>query len=528
MCGIVGVWNLDKRPIDKAEFDVFADSLAHRGPDGRGVYLTLGNSLALGHRRLAIFDLSLKGAQPMSFGGDRYKIVYNGELYNFLELRKELNSLGYIFATETDTEVIVASYMHWGEDCQLKFNGMWAFCIWDEKNKTLFLSRDRFGIKPLYYYTDNNTFIFASELKAFLALKEFKLDFDSSLVSLGLTRYIMVESQQRSLLRGVKKLLPGNCLLLNANNSFLIRKWWNTYDHLVDVPVSYDDQVAMLRDLFISSCDLRMRSDVPIGTCLSGGLDSSSVLCSMGQISKETGCNERTSYSWRNAFVARYPGTLQDESAYADEVIRATSSKAYYSDMIPSDFFESLEDIIYYCESISDIPFGPWFVYANMSQNGVNVSLDGHAGDELLVGYHMFIRYAMQDGISLLGGRRKYDELKSILESMYVEGEYMNIPSYSNIFKEVLLDKPGLKQVRPILRWVKKMLRVSPLEIECSWLKAFPTKSINVKVDKISGISGHLAKALYRSFHDEALPTNLHDFDRMSMAHGVEVKMPFL
>ena len=139
MCGIVGIWNLDDRPIDRSELDKFTDSLSHRGPDGRGIYLDSIVSLGLGHRRLSILDLTPKGQQPMSYANGRYWITHNGELYNFIELQKELTSLGYKFKSNSDTEVILAAYVEWGKDCQLKFNGMWAFAIWDPQERVLFL-----------------------------------------------------------------------------------------------------------------------------------------------------------------------------------------------------------------------------------------------------------------------------------------------------------------------------------------------------------------------------------------------------
>ncbi|HWS87098.1 MAG TPA: hypothetical protein VN282_09055 [Pyrinomonadaceae bacterium] len=149
MCGIAGLLNLDGRPADGGVVGAMTRALAHRGPDGEGVHVE--GALGLGHRRLAILDLSPAGRQPMSFADGRYWITYNGEIYNFIELRRELEGLGYSFRTQADTEVILAAYDRWGPDCQLKFNGMWALAVWDARERTLFLSRDRFGIKPLYY-----------------------------------------------------------------------------------------------------------------------------------------------------------------------------------------------------------------------------------------------------------------------------------------------------------------------------------------------------------------------------------------
>ena len=161
MCGITGLWNLNGEPVNPHMFDRFTDSLAHRGPDGRGVYVDAQLPLALGQRRLAIIDTSDTGRQPMPYVNGRYWIVYNGELYNFLELREELIKAGYTFTTDSDTEVILAAYDRWGKDCFLRFNGMWALAIWDSQEKELFISRDRFGVKPMHYFYDGERFAFA-------------------------------------------------------------------------------------------------------------------------------------------------------------------------------------------------------------------------------------------------------------------------------------------------------------------------------------------------------------------------------
>src|SRR5688500_503697 len=187
MCGIVGVWNRSGEQISPLELRRFTDSLAHRGPDGNGFYIDPEANLGFGHRRLAILDTSDGGHQPMSSLEDRYWIIYNGEIYNFLELRAELERFGYRFKTDSDTEVILAAYHHWGEDCQLRFNGMWALAIWDRAERKLFLSRDRFGVKPLIYYFDQYHFAFASEMKALLALDWFEPEFDPAMVAAALS-----------------------------------------------------------------------------------------------------------------------------------------------------------------------------------------------------------------------------------------------------------------------------------------------------------------------------------------------------
>ena len=276
MCGIAGIFHLDGCPCDAMDVQRITDALAHRGPDRSGIHTD--GSVGLGHRRLAILDLSEGGKQPMSLLDGRYWITFNGEVFNFLELRKQLERLGQIFHSETDTEVIVAAYHHWGADCVLKFNGMWAFAIWDSQRRELFLSRDRFGIKPLHYLSEPRRFVFASELKSFLHLQDFAARENEEELRRALTT--RGESEEATLVQGVKLLRPGHNLLVSTSRT-RIWCWWRTLDHLTDIPKPFSDQAERFRELFFDACSLRLRFDVPVATCLSGGMDSSSILCSV-------------------------------------------------------------------------------------------------------------------------------------------------------------------------------------------------------------------------------------------------------
>jgi asparagine synthase (glutamine-hydrolysing) len=205
MCGIVGIWSKEPSRAALVELDRFTDSLRHRGPDGRGIFRDESLGLGLGHRRLSILDTSPSGHQPMEYGQGRYRITYNGEIYNFLELRKELESLGHRFLSQSDTEVILAAYAQWGEKCQLRFNGMWAFAIWDSSQRRLFLSRDRFGVKPLHYFFDGVRFAFASEMQAFCVWPWFSRRYDPGMLSLALSDCFAIEGTEHCILEGVRK-----------------------------------------------------------------------------------------------------------------------------------------------------------------------------------------------------------------------------------------------------------------------------------------------------------------------------------
>lgn len=503
MCGITGIWNLDGRPVSREELIRFTNQLAHRGPDGWDVHVEDSAAVGFGHRRLAIIDLNT-GDQPMSFADGRYWTVFNGEIYNFVELRKELEGLGYQFRTDSDTEVVLASYDKWGEDCQFKLNGMWACAIWDRREQKLFISRDRFGVKPLVYFFDGKRFAFASEMKAFLALEGFHAEYNPTVLANSLDNAAHVEGAEDCLFLGLKRVLGGHCLTLAANGELNIRRWWNTLDHLQDVPGRYEDQVQQYRELFLDACRIRMRSDVPIGTALSGGLDSSSVLSSMSYIRKSGDATMRMAHEWQKAFIGTYPGKIIDERRYADEVIRHTGVQPIYCEMNADMYLDHFNDILYQYEELSDIHLGPWFVHKKQRENGVVVTIDGHGGDEALGGYTWHVFAAMRDAKPI-----RFLELALIRNSMSLTN---NFGTYVTAAKNRLLGKKSAPN-------------------QTSWLNIQPQAFTSAAMEEdLPRIANHdsLFKSLYIDFHFTNLPMNLRDFDRLSMAHGVEVRSPFM
>ena len=507
MCGIVGLWNLNGKPVSPEELKCFINSLAHRGPDGSDIYIDSNANLGLGHRRLAIIDTSDSGRQPMSYADGRYWIVFNGEMYNFLELKSELEVLGYGFKSESDTEVILTAYHHWGEDCQLKFNGMWALAIWDSEERKLFVSRDRFGVKPMIYHHNEKHFAFASEMKAFLALDWFQPEFDPTMVALALTNERLIEGDERCMLKGLNHLLGGHCLSLRPGEQPKIRRWWNTLEHLELIPHNYDDQVARFRELFLDACRIRMRSDVPIGTALSGGLDSSSILCGMTHIRNTTNASDRLAHEWQKAFIMTYPGAVIDERNYADEVIKKTGVTPIYCTGASDLYLDHFDDILFQYEEISDIHLGPWLVHKTQRENNVVVTIDGHGGDELLGGYPWHVTAALKDSISRFSPRRTRD-LISIMKGLEL------FPKNQFYFRsaQALLSKLTRENKQPWLAQRAADFKSSAYQHDVPLIK-----------DRDA-----LFKSLYVDFHFTQLPTNLRDFDRLSMAHGVEVRSPFM
>lgn len=509
MCGIAGFWNLNKQPVSREELRRFTDMIAHRGPDGGDYFADESSGVGLGHRRLAIIDTSDTGRQPMSFANQKYWIVFNGEIYNFVELKNELEGYGYQFNSNSDTEVVLASYDKWGEECQLKFNGMWAFAIWNTQEQKLFLSRDRFGVKPLIYYYDNKRFAFASEMKAFLALDGFHAEFSPSVLATSLEDAALVEGAEDCLLLGLKRVMGGHCLTLNAEGDLKVRRWWRTLDHLPNVPERYEDQVQLYRELFLDACRIRMRSDVPIGTALSGGLDSSSVLSSMSHIRKSGDATMRMAHEWQKAFIGTYPGKMIDERHYADEVIKHTGVEPIYCEMNADMYLDYFDDILFQYEELSDIHLGPWYVHKIQREHGVVVTIDGHGGDEALGGYTWHVFAAMRDARK---NPARFLGLASVRNNMSLSNSFSTYTTFAKNFGKRLFKE---KSVSADPLW----LNVKP--------QIFTSAAMEEDARCLAG-RNQLFKTLYTDFHFTHLPMNLRDFDRLSMAHGVEVRAPFM
>lgn len=525
MCGIAGIWNIDGKGLSLEDFSYFLDSLSHRGPDGRGIFKDPNEVLYLGHRRLSILDLSDRGAQPMSYGDKRYWITFNGEIYNFLEIRKSLQHLGYVFHSDSDTEVILASYIEWGEACQLKFNGMWAFAIWDSYTRSLFLSRDRFGVKPLYYYSDKKCFAFGSEVKTFAHLRDFSIHFNEQTLSNVLYDVNCLESTENSLIHSIRKLPAGHCLFYKKGGTLSVHQWWNTLDHLPEVPVKWEEQIAQFRHLFIDACRLRLRSDVPTATALSGGLDSSSVLAAIAHIRKQENNTDRMPEQWRQVFSARFPNTSQDEFGFAQQMVAHTHTLHFHCEINADCLLQNMDRILYDLEEIFDLPVGPWLLYRHVRNQGTAISIDGHGPDELLGGYHHHVETAIMDSFSSPWHTK---EMGRILQSMYPTQSPFKHPSYPSLVKKALQEH--LRRAPSVYQLFRTCFRKLGLAkgLQKSWLKITPEQRLYTTEHPRFKQWGLFDQLLYLDFHQRTLPTILRNFDRCSMAHGIEIRAPFL
>ena len=530
MCGIVGHWALTGRELKEAEFARFVNSLAHRGPDGTGIEYFSEDRLWLGHRRLSIIDLSDRGRQPMSYADGRYWLTFNGEIYNYIELREVLRGLGHSFTTETDSEVLLAAYAAWGPDCQLRFDGMWAFAIWDNKERRLFLSRDRFGVKPLLYSDIDGCFSFASEVKSFLQLDGCSGDFDEAIVAKTLLDVTRLEATPFTLLAGVKRLPGGHCLMLSRNGARITR-WWNTLAHLTEVPTDLEAQVEKFRELFIDCCRIRLRSDVPVATSLSGGLDSSAVACAIAELRRRRTL-DHVPDDWQRAFVACFRGTTLDERRYAEQVAEATKLRPDYHEIEGAATADELEDIIFGLEDVFLVPLvGAWAIYRQMRRRGIRVSLDGHGADELLAGYHFFVDTLIEEPPATF---RRYNDLREVHArlaggtNLGISGELLEkrrLKHDLGFLARYALQKVGLLESVRIARRPRPV--GTPLARLPAGSRGFDDPLLEPPEVAAPNLTA-LGRQQYDWFHRGLLPTFLRMIDRASMAHGIEVRCPFM
>ena len=338
MCGISGVYDLAQKRKNLQQFlDRMNEAQKHRGPDDRGTFTE--GPVGLGHVRLSIIDLSSAGHQPMLFG-DRYALVFNGEIYNYIELREKLIRAGYSFLTNTDTEVVLAAYDCWGEACQTRFNGFWAIALYDRRKQTLFLSRDRYGVKPLYYTFQPGYFVFASEIKTLLQDENIRRTANDAVIFDYLVNGF-VDCTDETFFRDIRRLPAGHCMYLDPQGKREIRSYYELpYSEQLIGQVDGETE-ERFRKLFEDSIRLRLRADVPVGSCLSGGLDSSSIVCeSSRQLKKQNaGTDQKT-------FSSCYQGDANDERQFIDAVVEKTGVDAHYIYPTGDTLFADLDHLI--------------------------------------------------------------------------------------------------------------------------------------------------------------------------------------
>lgn len=516
MCGIYASLGLVP---NKSSLDV----VAHRGPDGEGwvVRDTAAGPLSLGHRRLAIIDLSDAALQPMHFAEQRYWLVYNGEIYNYIELREELKTLGHVFRTDSDSEVLLAAYAQWKDECLQRLMGMFAFVIWDEREKTLLVARDRFGIKPLYFVVLPNGLGFGSEIKQLLALpgveRRINLPRMRDFVSGGIS-----DHTGETLFAGIRQLRGGECATVHLSSwrpgdGLPVRRWYDVLE-AGEGAVSEADAADAFRALLTDSVRMHLRADVPVGSCLSGGLDSSSIVCLMDRALREQGHPARI-----NTVSACYAEKSVDERPFMDAVISETNCDPHFVYPSVSDAFARAQDITWQ----QDEPYGStsifaqWKVFQKAREAGVKVMLDGQGADEQLAGYHGGFGFYVAD---LVRRRKVIDLLRTVLQRR----EYHGLGVAEQLKTALLPLLPG--SLANLVRRQRTSLA------HHDWLNSPAFASLANEPNAFDRALREIGKPAVKSIGDlcvaftqgSNLPMLLHWEDRNSMAHGIEARVPFL
>ncbi len=505
MCGIAGIVSPFQSDINIPMLKRMSDVLSHRGPDGEGVWISLNKSVGLAHRRLAIIDLSFRASQPMQWN-DRYTITYNGEIYNYIEVRKTLQKAGYQFKTDSDTEVILAAYDFYKEDCVNYFDGMFAFAIWDEIEQILFAARDRFGEKPFYYFKDRSRFIFGSEMKAIWATGVNKsVDPKMLLNYLTLGQVQNPSNKAQTFFNEIFSLPPAHYLTLHKNK-LNIEAYWHL-EKQKTISIKEEEAIQKLDELLSVSIARRMRSDVKIGTSLSGGIDSTSLLHYILQ--------NTTSYI--KTFTAVFPEFEKDEYQYVKKVVSDFRIENFTVAPNEWELIENFKKLLYHQEE----PFGSSSIYAQYrvyqlaKEHDVTVLLDGQGADEIFAGYHKYLHWFLQECVN----KHQYGRLlkeRKLFKSNHADFSFglKNVAAtYLPAHAAIQLEKREHKRI------------INHPDITPDFLSILSGK-------EWEGIHKPIVTKLNDSLHFDVMEYGLEELlrfaDRNSMAHGCEVRLPFL
>jgi asparagine synthase (glutamine-hydrolysing) len=505
MCGLAGLYNFRSlAPADRAAVERMTRLLIHRGPDDEGFYFQ--HALGLGHRRLSILDLSERGHQPMCTADGRFVIAYNGEVYNYLEIRKNLEADGHVFHTETDTEVILALYVQKGLECLQYFNGMFALAIWDSADCTLLLARDRVGIKPLYYAETADGIVFASEVKALLAAQRVSPQVVTAHIDTYLSFGYVPGAE--TLFQGVRKVLPGQWLQINPQGIKSAFYWDLEYapNHWRNPQETAEE----LRELLLDAMHIHLRSDVPLGVFLSGGLDSSATVALLA----EAGIHHLQTFS-----VAYPAGAQYDETPYARLVADRFQTHHHVLYMDPNQFLDCIPHFIWYMdEPVAEAPALGFYLIAKLLREHVTVALSGEGADELFAGYAVYrymhwlemyrklpegIRSPLEPILAIIGTEKIRKNLR--LARQPLERRYRGVSNYDPRYKEMLYTDD-----------FRAALAIQPAPD--------PLAMYYAKTHK----QDPLTQMLYSDLKTWLVDDLLIKADKMTMAHSVELRVPFL
>lgn len=507
MCGINGI--LGNNDELRQRVVAMNNAMAHRGPDDEGVELL--DNVCLGHRRLSIIDLSTDGHQPFTDSTGRYTIVYNGEVYNFKEVKSNLDEFSFI--SETDTEVVLYAFIKWGPDCLKRLNGMFAFAIYDRKSKTMFLARDRVGIKPLYYYHDKNTFVFSSEIRSILSsdLIPRKLN------TLALEDYLRYQTVQwpSTLVKDVKMLEPGSYIEV-VNNELKVSRFWDLAQSTPDQQLgsSYEETCSDIKNLLFGAVERRMMSDVPLGAFLSGGIDSSVLVAIMSELNSKP----------ISTFSVVFEEEAFSEKRYSDLIAKKYKTDHHPILLKPGDFLDDLPNALRAMDHPSGDGPNTYTVSRVTKEAGVSVALSGLGGDEVFAGYDIFKRAVKITNMKALNLMPRFARKGAggVLKSI-------NPGVASQKVSDVLaLRRIDLEHFYPVSR---KVLLDNQIQ---SILNSADDSTINSCVNVFNLMKPVkdeiplLSQVTYMEVNTYMQNVLLRDTDQMSMASALEVRVPFL
>jgi asparagine synthase (glutamine-hydrolysing) len=509
MCGFVAVVSTTGEPVGAQPLTSMTGLLAHRGPDGAGTFRE--GSFGLGFRRLAILDLAATGEQPMVSADGRHVIVFNGAIYNFVELRAQLQALGHVFRSTGDTEVLLEAWREWGRDCLARLNGMWAFIVYDRQERRCFGARDRFGVKPLFWYRGASSLVFASEIKAIRAGSAAPLAPDRESLASFLIEGVL-DASPRTFYEGVSRVPAGTCFEVDAAGRIEWHQWWSLRQAAAAVePVA--DPVAAYAELFEDAVRLRLRSDVPVGVLLSGGLDSTSIFCGMARQGALPGTRPP------DLSALCYMDPEFDETPFIEATLEQAGGGLRRLQTSPQLLWSTIEQHLWH----QDEPvhsFNSVVVFHLMKlahDSGIKVVLNGQGADEVLAGYP---NYFMDKWVELLRAGLGVSAWREVSAFARAQGS----PPLQNYLAAVRVCIQQLRQQIPFYESLTRTLKRNRAdgrgwlhpELKAQWqpMPRNPRRTLN--------------EALQGSMEQAHLPIYLRTEDRNSMAHGVEVRLPFL
>ncbi len=536
MCGFVGIFNSQAGPVSPREIFSMCDLVAHRGPDDSG-YLFIEtatgktvaslerdrkrlekkpprSNLAFGHRRLSIIDLSDKAHQPMRSQDGSIWLVFNGALYNYIELREELKTAGYRFTSDSDTEVIIHAYRHWGKECLHRFNGMWAFALWDGKKKQLFMARDRMGIKPLYYHFQDDRIIFASEIKSLLEAGGVKREPEDEMV-FDFLLWGIKDHSEKTFFKNINQLKPGELMIVSADGAPSLERYYRL-QHTRDIGRYNQHRNSHLSEkllyLMEDAVRLRLRSDVPVGFCLSGGIDSSAISCLAHRLVNNS--PQRTEKGQYRTFTFGNKEQAFDERPFAAMVSSKLSFENQYIYVKHDRFWDDIDRVLWH----QDEPFYSTSIYAQyrvsqaVRDTGTTVLLDGQGADELFAGYGGYYE-------QLLAQLLREGSLPRFLSKLVSGSKNMEAGSLKILNRVLRLLNPLASH--PLFSRSRQRLGL----INNTFIKRHAQRE---KIIREKRDPGKIQDRLFQDVTTFNMPQLLHYADRNAMTFAIEGRYPFL